>query len=252
MNRQITSLVSKHEKHPLSEGPLNVFDSLMHSKLPPSEKTVQRLKGEGQILIGAGTLTTSNLLKVLFYHLHCRPDIFQKIRDEIDGEFPNPESPFELSRLESLPWFEASVKEALRLNYGVTHRLQLIAPQESLFFQEWEIPAGTPVGMTSVFMHDNPWVFPEPRCFKPERWMNPEIRPYLAQNFVPFSKGTRMCLGQHLAYAEIYLVSATLIRRYDMQLFEVSHDDIEMKHDFFDPYPKLDSKGLRVIMKRRD
>lgn len=52
----------------------------------------------------------------------------------------------------------------------------------------------TPVGMTSVMLHDNPHLFPSPRPFQPERWLQPsktQLRKYL----VPFSRGSRSCLG---------------------------------------------------------
>lgn len=48
--------------------------------------------------------------------------------------------------------------------------------------------------MTSVMLHDNPSLFPNPRSFEPERWLQPskgQLRKYL----VPFGKGSRQCLG---------------------------------------------------------
>jgi hypothetical protein len=33
-----------------------------------------------------------------------------------------------------------------------------------------------------------------------------------------------------------------------MELYETEKDDIDLVHDFFLPYPKLDSKGLRVVV----
>lgn len=48
--------------------------------------------------------------------------------------------------------------------------------------------------MTSVLMHNNPALFPNPRAFSPERWLQPnaaELRKYV----VSFSKGSRQCLG---------------------------------------------------------
>lgn len=55
-----------------------------------------------------------------------------------------------------------------------------------------------------------------------------------------------------LAYAELYLMLGTLFgpggvgRR--MQLWETGVEDVECAHDFFNPSPRLDSKGMRVVL----
>ena len=51
----------------------------------------------------------------------------------------------------------------------------------------------TPVSMTGSLIHDNPSIFPDPRSFKPERWLQSESG--LHKYLVPFSRGTRQCLG---------------------------------------------------------
>jgi hypothetical protein len=37
-----------------------------------------------------------------------------------------------------------------------------------------------------------------------------------------------------------------LFRKYELELFETSIEDIKMAHDFFAPVPRLDSKGVRI------
>ncbi|KAL4872418.1 hypothetical protein BDV12DRAFT_183083 [Aspergillus spectabilis] len=254
MSSQIQPLAERKPDSKISR-PLTVFDSLLAGDLPPAEKTIQRLKGEGQTLIGAGTLTTGNALKTIVFHVQNTPHILQSLQMELDTSLSgsDPLDMADLTQLERLPYLTACIWEGLRLAYGVTHRLQLIA-EEPLKCAGKEIPAGTPVGMTSIFMHDNPVVFPEPREFRPERWLelDPEARgKVMGRHFVPFSKGSRMCLGMHLAYAELYLVLATVFQRYEIQLIGVTRDDIDMAHDFFDPAPKTDSKGLIVRLQRR-
>ncbi|KAL4819367.1 hypothetical protein BDW67DRAFT_182313 [Aspergillus spinulosporus] len=256
MSAQIQPLVDRAaaDVDDKSARPLTVFDSLLSSTLPQHEKTVDRLKGEGQTLIGAGTLTTGNALKTIIFHVLDDPNILQKLRAEVDGALENVDilSMSDTAYLERLPYLSACIKEGLRVSYGVTHRLQLIA-EEPLTYSGVPIPAGTPVGMTSIFMHDNPVVFPQPREFRPERWLEADFETAQAMNrhFVPFSKGSRMCLGMNLAYAEIYLVLAVLFRRYEISLSGVTREDIEMAHDFFDPAPREGARGLIVQLHKR-
>lgn len=52
----------------------------------------------------------------------------------------------------------------------------------------------TCIGMTIGSMHTDPAVFPDPLKFIPERWVG-DHDPRMDQYFVPFSKGSRNCLG---------------------------------------------------------
>lgn len=49
--------------------------------------------------------------------------------------------------------------------------------------------------------------------------------------------------------AELYLATAGIFRRVDMELYETDRTDVEVKYDNFTPKPKLDSKGVRVLVK---
>ena len=47
----------------------------------------------------------------------------------------------------------------------------------------------------------------------------------------------------------LYLMTANFFNRFDAELFEMTRKDIEIEHDFFAPFPAIDSKGLRVMLK---
>ena len=79
--------------------------------------------------------------------------------------------------------------------------------------------------------------------FRPERWLEENAKERLRRYLVNFSKGTRMCLGINLAYAEIYLTLAAVFQRFDLELVETTREDVDIVHDFFHPSPRLDSKG---------
>ena len=101
--------------------------------------------------------------------------------------------------------------------------------------------------MTSIFMHDNPDVFPNPHSFQAERWLDGGEQRN-SKYLVNFSKGTRGCLGLNLAYAEIYMTLAAVFRRFEFELYDTKPEDAEPGHDFFNPYPKRPSQGVRVTV----
>ncbi|MCJ1396993.1 hypothetical protein MMC11_000185 [Xylographa trunciseda] len=137
------------------------------------------------------------------------------------------------------------------------HRSQRIAPDRSLRYQNWTIPPGTIVSMTGYMNHINPTIFPAPEQFRPERWLkddDPSTKVSTAAGplekyLLPWGKGTRICLGMNLAYAELYLALAAVFRRFDLELFETSGEDVKVVHDFIFGAPRLDSKGVRVVVK---
>ncbi len=44
-------------------------------------------------------------------------------------------------------------------------------------------------------MHRNPDAFPDPETFNPERWTDAAAAKKLEKFLVPFSKGSRQCIG---------------------------------------------------------
>ena len=93
-----------------------------------------------------------------------------------------------LQDLEKLPYLTAVIQEGLRTSQPLAHRNGRVLPDKSLFYKEMEIPAGTSINMTTFLIHENEDIFPEPREFRPERWLhNDKLRKYL----LPFSRGSR-------------------------------------------------------------
>lgn len=150
-------------------------------------------------------------------------------------------------QLEQLPYLTAVISEGLRIGYGVSSRLQRVFPDTVLECNGHAVPPMTPVSMTSVLLHDNPTLFPDARTFRPERFLE---RPSLRRYLVPFSRGSRQCAGQNLAYCELHLTLAAVFApgRFRLELFETDASDVELKHDFVNTCPKLDSKGIRVTV----
>ncbi|MCJ1402024.1 hypothetical protein MMC11_005243 [Xylographa trunciseda] len=227
----------------------NLFYELVYSSnLPSFEKSRLRLIFEGQSIVVAGTETTGYVLTSLHFHLLANPDKLAKLKAELIKEIKSPSDVPDWQRLRKLPYLSACIDEALRLPGGITHRLARMAPKGGLQWRDQMIPEGTVVSMTAQDMHMNPAIFPRPNTFHPERWLAPEAKS-LRQYIGAFSKGPRACAGMELAYAELFLTVATIFRRFDMELFETSFEDIEVAHDFFIASMRAASKGLQVMVK---
>lgn len=107
-----------------------------------------------------------------------------------------------LRELEKQPYLSAVITEGLGIGYGVSSRMQRVFPDTVLHHSGYAIPTKTPVSMTSVLIHDASYIFPGPRTFRPERFLEqPELKKYI----ISFSRGSRQCAGLNMAYAEFYL-----------------------------------------------
>ena len=107
-------------------------------------------------------------------------------------------------------------------------------------------------------MHRNESIFPNSHAFDPNRWLADPVTgekassptgKNLTRYLVSFSKGTRNCVGINLAYAELYIIIANLFRRFEMELFETTSEDVVMEREQFVPWVKADSLGVRVLIK---
>ncbi|TGO81066.1 hypothetical protein BPOR_1379g00010 [Botrytis porri] len=231
---------------------------LESDEIPPSEKEFKRLFEEVFVLIGAGSDTVSNMLTNTHFHLLDNPQHLKTLREELKSVMTDRYARACLKDLEGLPFLNAVANEGLRLSYGISTRLPRVSPYEVMMYKDWEIPAGTPVSMTSVHMHQNPDIFPDPLTFNPYRWLtstpannssSTTLTPdkTLEKYLVAFSKGSRSCAGINLAKAEILLTLATIFRRYEVQeLVETDRRDVEVKRDLFLPFPEVGRGGVRV------
>ncbi|KAI9932146.1 hypothetical protein AWENTII_010475 [Aspergillus wentii] len=224
-----------------------LFHDILSSDLPEQEKSEARLAQEMQTIVSAGAETTAKAMSYITFYLLNDPEIMGKLKEELNRLDPDQNA--SLVQLEQMPYLNGVLLEGIRLSYGVTARLPRIAPYNALKIGDWTIPPGTPISMSCLLMHHNEAVFPDSFRFLPERWTDPAERKRLEKYLVSFSKGSRQCIGMHLARSEILLVISTVLRRMNFELFETTIEDVRVKHDIFIPFVNMDSKGVRVLIK---
>ncbi|KAF9019737.1 cytochrome P450 [Hymenopellis radicata] len=190
----------------------------------PSKKA---LIDEAMVLLIAGTDTASNAMTIGFFHLLANEGIKKTLQAELREAWPEKDTPFSYEMAEKLPYLTGVIKEALRLSSGVPVSLPRIV-EAATIIDGHAVPAGSVVGVAQPFVLKNPEIFPDPLVFRPERWIGTDAQK-LDKYLVVFSKGPRSCLGMTLAWCELYLAFAHLMRKFDMQLFETSLEDMVVR-----------------------
>lgn len=205
--KKTTRLTFKPRPQALQYKRPTVFGSLLESDLPEEEKSGARLTDEAGAVVGAGTETTSWSLSVMTYHLLAKPEVLQRLQDELRQVVDDPKNLPPWSVLEALPYLGAVIQEGLRLSYGVSSRTARVATEEDLVYRgqfrgrplEYVIPRGTAVGMSAAITHHDERVYPNSHEFIPERWLKDKDDPQRKEAeraLLAFSKGSRGCPGK--------------------------------------------------------
>jgi cytochrome P450 len=100
---------------------------------------------------------------------------------------------------------DAVVKETLRVRPVISMvTRQLTAPMPIGGFR---LPAGMSVVSSIYLMHRRPDIYPDPDCFRPERFLEQPAGTY---TWIPFGGGVRRCLGATFAEFEMRVVLSML------------------------------------------
>ncbi len=161
------------------------------------------LRDELMTLLFAGHETTATALTWALYWVHKLPDVYAKLLAELQslGDRPDPMAIFKL------PYLTAVCNETLRLYpVGMTTFSRKVKTPVEISGQM--LDTGTEV-LTSIYLiHHREDLYPEPKKFRPERFLERQFSPY---EFLPFGGGSRRCLGMALAQFEMKIILATIL-----------------------------------------
>lgn len=168
------------------------------------------LRDELMTLMFAGHETTATAIAWSLYWVHRYPEIKGKLQAEIASLGENPQ-PMELAKL---PYLEAVCQETLRI-YPVGMLTFPRVVQEPMELMDYKLEVGQVLMGCIYLLHQRSDIYPEPRQFRPERFLEREFSAY---EFFPFGGGKRRCIGEALAKLELKLVLATIISHYELEL----------------------------------
>ncbi|XP_070570909.1 steroid 17-alpha-hydroxylase/17,20 lyase-like [Ptychodera flava] len=199
----------------------NLTDYLIHEQMKAVEEGVgdiEKLTDTHLIqtigdLYGAGVDSTTETMDWSVVYMIRFPDVQTKVAMEIDDVVGRDRLPL-LSDRSKLPYCDAVIHELMRIRTVAP----LSVPHKALVDSTiggYNVPKDTWVFINLWAVHMDKKAWENPDQFKPERFLEEDgsLKPK-ADNYMPFSAGRRVCLGESLAKPELFLLFTALFQRF--------------------------------------
>ncbi|KAK5958385.1 hypothetical protein OHC33_000227 [Knufia fluminis] len=152
-----------------------IWNELLKPEVHPDGRVpdIGSLFEESQAFLFGGADTTGTTLMHGTFCVLEDPEVYHRLKAELQQAWPDLEDAPSQSTLETLPYLSAVIRESLRMSPGVASPLPRVVPASGTKLGGNFIPGGTVVEMSSHFVHRSADTFENPNEFKPDRWMGP-------------------------------------------------------------------------------
>lgn len=172
--------------------------------------TDEEIRDELITLIMAGYETTTTAVLWALYWVAKLPQVREKLDKELCSLGFNP-APSEIAQLSYLG---AVCSETLRI-YSITGFTFDRVVKVPLSIMGYQFEPGTVLSPCTYLTHQREDLYPLPKQFQPERFLERQFSPY---EYYPFGGGNRRCIGMAFAQMEIKLVLATILSHLHLSL----------------------------------
>jgi cytochrome P450 len=200
--------------------------------------TLEDLVSDALISQLGGSDTTTSMCVHILYHLALYQEVQSRLFAEI-SEVLSPGQLFDYGTISPLKYLEAVIKETLRLYPPAPTGLSRKVPLEGIAIGGVFVVGGVDVSTPTYSLHRDPRYFVDPERFIPERRITGSSinlvkgRPEMIIDrtaFFPFGFGPYGCAGKHLAYVELKLFVAAIVRSLEVKLLrDTNVEEVERR-----------------------
>ncbi|MBW4565274.1 MAG: cytochrome P450 [Mojavia pulchra JT2-VF2] len=171
------------------------------------------LRDELMTMLFAGHETTAIALAWALYWIHYLPEVREKLLQELNSIDITNADPMAIAQL---PYLNAVCCETLRI-YPVAFFCFPRILRTDMQLMGYDLPKGMYLSICIYLTHQRPDIYPEPKRFRPERFLERQFSPY---EFLPFGGANRRCIGAAFAMFEMKLVLANILSHYSLELLD--------------------------------
>lgn len=192
----------------------DLLDMLMASRDPETGEgmTATQLRDEVLTILLAGHETTAMNLTWTLWLLAEHPEIQDRLTAEIDTLGGCPAT---MADLANLPYSDRVIHETLRL-YPPAWVIARSAVEDDTIAGH-PVKGGDWVFLSPLLVHRRPDFWPDPMRFDPDRFLPEQVEQRHRQAWIPFSAGSRKCIGDQFALMEARLVLITLLQHFRIE-----------------------------------
>ena len=198
--------------------------------------TDKELRDELMTLMFAGHETTATSMAWALYWIHHLPEVRQKLLAELDSLGTSPE-PMEIVKL---PYLNAVCQETLRISPVAMLTFPRVV-REPIELLGYNLEPGMITVGCIYLVHQREDIYPEPKKFKPERFLEKQFSFY---EFNTFGGGARRCIGEALAQMELKLSLATILSNYELDLASQKPEKLKRRGVTLAP-----GTGVKIVVK---
>ncbi|RDW74792.1 hypothetical protein BP6252_05934 [Coleophoma cylindrospora] len=189
--------------------------------------TMPELWLEARTLLTAGSDTSSIVLAAAFFYICHNPRVLEKLQAELRSTFDESAEIRAGPKMNSCTYLRAVIDETLRMTPPVPSSIPREVQVGGITIGGHYFPKSTILGTSAYCLQHNDDSFLDPFTYRPERWIVDEGNGVTVEDlaaakaaFIPFSLGSRGCVGKSLAYAEISMALARGFWMFDVRLKE--------------------------------
>lgn len=195
-------------------------------------------------------------MQTFMWHILENAKVYEKLNSEIHSAHSSGLLSEMISYKEAqchLPYFQACLKEAMRISPAVGLNITRMVPTSGADVGGHTLPGGTRVAVNAWVLHQDREVFgDDAHVYRPERWLfkegdeaGSEKVKRMDRSMFQFGGGSHVCIGRHLAMLEMNKVLPQLLRRYQFKLVSPG-TPLSHHSSFF-----VVQSGLFVMIKKR-
>ncbi|KAH6820188.1 hypothetical protein C2S53_011101 [Perilla frutescens var. hirtella] len=180
-------------------------------------------------IFSAGTDTSAILLEWVMTELLRHPKVMDKVQKEV-REIVRDKQLISDDDIEKMHYLKAVIKETFRYHPPVPFLVPRIG-ESDVKINGYDVAAGTVVMINVWAISRDPACWDEPEKFNPERFLNSSVE-FKGSNFefIPFGAGRRSCPGIAFSMANIELVLANLMQKFNWKLPDgVEVEDLDVR-----------------------
>ena len=199
-----------------SKSDYDMLDLLMMSRDEEGNGlTQEEIIDELNTFVFAGHDTIGSASSFVFYLLAKHPELQEKCRGEVTSVLGD-RSEVEWEDIGNFKYITCFIKESIRLYSPVMFISKIL--KKPIQIDGYEIPANVNIDIGVGIIHKNASYWPDPDKFDPTRFSEENLNKQHPYAFLPFSAGSRNCIGQSFAMAELKIITAKLIKSFQVSL----------------------------------